>query len=96
MASKGAFAFGRQLKELRIHLCQTSRTSQGVRDFISNGYVPLKIANPKFPILIRECSGVQPRLYARYEQGVEVSKALSDLNSTQVMEAIKTLSQKTV
>lgn len=26
----------------------------------------LKKANPDFPILIRECSGVQPRLWARY------------------------------
>lgn len=31
MASKVAVRFGRQLKELRIHLCQTSQTSQGVR-----------------------------------------------------------------
>lgn len=26
----------------------------------------LKQANPGFPILIRECSGVRPRLWARY------------------------------
>ncbi|XP_060075812.1 NADH dehydrogenase [ubiquinone] 1 alpha subcomplex subunit 2-like [Ylistrum balloti] len=96
MASKVAPIFGRSLKELRIHLCQTSKTSQGVREFIEKGYVPLKTANPKFPILIRECSGVQPRVYARYDYGQEVSKSLSDLNSAEVMEAIHTLSQKTV
>ncbi|XP_069131566.1 NADH dehydrogenase [ubiquinone] 1 alpha subcomplex subunit 2-like [Argopecten irradians] len=96
MASKVVPSFGRHLKELRIHLCQTSKTSQGVREFIENGYVPLKTANPKFPILIRECSGVQPRLYARYEYGQEVSKSLSDCSSSEVMEAVKTLSQKTL
>uniref|UniRef100_A0A7R9K7R7 NADH dehydrogenase [ubiquinone] 1 alpha subcomplex subunit 2 n=1 Tax=Timema genevievae TaxID=629358 RepID=A0A7R9K7R7_TIMGE len=36
-------------------------------DFIEQYYVNLKKSNPKFPILIRECSGVQPRVYARYE-----------------------------
>lgn len=36
------------------------------RDFIEQHYVTLKKANPDFPILIRECSGVQPRLWARY------------------------------
>lgn len=29
-------------------------------------YVTLKKSNPDFPILIRECSGVQARLWARY------------------------------
>jgi len=38
----------------------------GFRDFIETHYVGLKTSNPKFPILIRECSGIQPRLYARY------------------------------
>lgn len=35
----------------------------------------LKKANPDFPILIRECSGVQPKLWARYgKQGVPAGK----------------------
>lgn len=36
------------------------------REFIEQHYVALKQANPGFPILIRECSGVRPRLWARY------------------------------
>ena len=49
----------RHLKEVRIHLCQTSSASAGVREYISNNYKVLKSANPEFPILIRECSGIQ-------------------------------------
>ncbi|XP_017747227.1 PREDICTED: NADH dehydrogenase [ubiquinone] 1 alpha subcomplex subunit 2 [Rhinopithecus bieti] len=55
------------LREIRIHLCQRSPGSQGVRDFIEKRYVELKKANPDLPILIRECSDVQPKLWARYE-----------------------------
>ncbi|KDR07761.1 NADH dehydrogenase [ubiquinone] 1 alpha subcomplex subunit 2 [Zootermopsis nevadensis] len=66
MASRLALQLSKDLKELRLHLCQTSAASRGVRDFIETYYVNLKRSNPKFPILIRECSGVQPRLYARY------------------------------
>ena len=44
------------------------------RDFIEQSYVPLKQANPKFPILVRECSGVQPRLWARYGKILSVLK----------------------
>ena len=49
----------RHLKEIRIHLCQTSSASAGVREYITNNYKILKSANPEFPILIRECSGIQ-------------------------------------
>ncbi|NXU67134.1 NDUA2 dehydrogenase, partial [Horornis vulcanius] len=57
---------GNALRELRIHLCQRSAGSRGVREFIEKHYVTLKKANPDFPILIRECSGIQPKLWARY------------------------------
>ncbi|XP_011820458.1 PREDICTED: NADH dehydrogenase [ubiquinone] 1 alpha subcomplex subunit 2 isoform X1 [Mandrillus leucophaeus] len=62
------------LREIRIHLCQRSPGSQGVRDFIEKRYVELKKANPDLPILIRECSDVQPKLWARY--GKEVTHPL--------------------
>lgn len=61
-----AVKFVPKLKELRIHLCSRSESSKGVREFIQKSYVGLKKANPKFPILIRECSGVQPKIWARY------------------------------
>ena len=40
--------------------------SKFFREFIEKFYVPLKENNPKFPILIRESSGIQPKVYARY------------------------------
>uniref|UniRef100_A0A9L0S517 NADH dehydrogenase [ubiquinone] 1 alpha subcomplex subunit 2 n=4 Tax=Equus TaxID=9789 RepID=A0A9L0S517_HORSE len=65
------------LREIRIHLCQRSPGSQGVRDFIEKRYVELKKANPDLPILIRECSDVQPKLWARYVTGCFVSRVTS-------------------
>ncbi|XP_053253418.1 NADH dehydrogenase [ubiquinone] 1 alpha subcomplex subunit 2 [Podarcis raffonei] len=79
----------RNLKELRIHLCQRSPASQGVRDFIKQHYVTLKKANPDFPILIRECSDVQPKLWARYAFGREKSVPLNNLNVDQVAKALE-------
>merc|ERR1711893_252664 len=93
MAAAKALRFGNHLKELRIHLCQKSPNSKGVRDFVENHYVPIKQNNPKFPILIRECSGVQPKLYARYEFGKETSVGLSNLESAQVLEAVESLAK---
>ncbi|KAL3878153.1 hypothetical protein ACJMK2_030523 [Sinanodonta woodiana] len=94
MASAAALRFGKHLKELRIHLCQKSNTSKGVRDFIEQHYVTLKKSNPQFPILIRECSGVQPKIYARYEFGKEDSRSLMDLESPQVLEVVKKLANQ--
>ncbi|XP_054841744.1 NADH dehydrogenase [ubiquinone] 1 alpha subcomplex subunit 2 [Eublepharis macularius] len=82
---------GSRLKEIRIHLCQRSPGSQGVRDFIEKQYVTLKKANPDFPILIRECSDVQPKLWARYEFGREKSVPLNNLTMDQVARALETV-----
>ncbi|KAJ9582544.1 hypothetical protein L9F63_003102 [Diploptera punctata] len=93
MAASRALKFAKDLKELRIHLCQTSTASKGVRDFIESHYVNIKTNNPKFPILIRECSGIQPRLYARYDFGKESSVSLSNLKAEDVFKQVERLSQ---
>ncbi|NWW44694.1 NDUA2 dehydrogenase, partial [Pedionomus torquatus] len=59
------------------------------RDFIEQHYVTLKKANPDFPILIRECSGVQPKLWARYEFGKEKSVSLNNLSVDEVAKALE-------
>ncbi|XP_075756169.1 NADH dehydrogenase [ubiquinone] 1 alpha subcomplex subunit 2 [Pelodiscus sinensis] len=82
---------GRNLRELRVHLCPRAPGSQGARDFIDQHYVTLKKANPDFPILIRECSDVQPKLWARYEFGRESCVSLDNLNVDQVAKALETL-----
>ncbi|XP_013148498.1 PREDICTED: NADH dehydrogenase [ubiquinone] 1 alpha subcomplex subunit 2 isoform X1 [Papilio polytes] len=83
-----AVRLGGRLKELRIHLCQTSPQSAGVREFIQKCYVNIKKTNPNFPILIRECKGVQPRIWARYERGRELCEPLTDLKCEQVYSII--------
>ncbi|XP_048371521.1 NADH dehydrogenase [ubiquinone] 1 alpha subcomplex subunit 2 isoform X1 [Sphaerodactylus townsendi] len=90
-ASSALRVVGSHLKEIRVHLCQRSPGSQGVRDFIEKHYVTLKKANPDFPILIRECSDVQPKLWARYEFGRETSIPLNNLNVDQVAKAVETV-----
>ncbi|CAD6197256.1 unnamed protein product [Caenorhabditis auriculariae] len=78
---------GTALRELRIHLCQTSSASAGVRAFIEQDYVGLKKANPQFPILIREAS----EFFARYEHGVERVASLEDFSREKVGSAISQL-----
>uniref|UniRef100_B5FZM2 NADH dehydrogenase [ubiquinone] 1 alpha subcomplex subunit 2 n=1 Tax=Taeniopygia guttata TaxID=59729 RepID=B5FZM2_TAEGU len=80
---------GQALRELRIHLCQRSAGSRGVREFIEKHYVTLKKANPDFPILIRECSGIQAKLWARYEFGKEKSIPLNNLSVDEVGKALE-------
>ncbi|XP_062513732.1 uncharacterized protein LOC134189471 [Corticium candelabrum] len=84
-------ALSKNLRELRIHLCQTSVSSQGTREFIEAHYVDIKRLNPTFPILIRECSGIQPRMYARYDFGKERKVELTDMSKEQVFTALESL-----
>ncbi|XP_006368842.1 NADH dehydrogenase [ubiquinone] 1 alpha subcomplex subunit 2 isoform X2 [Populus trichocarpa] len=64
MAWRGQLS--KNLKELRILLCQSSPSSSSTRTFIEKNYKDLKTLNPKLPILIRECNGIEPQLWARY------------------------------
>ncbi|AWO99729.1 putative NADH dehydrogenase [Scophthalmus maximus] len=86
-------SLGKNLREIRVHLCQTSAASTGVRDFVEQHYVTLKKSNPDFPILIRECSGVQARLWARYDFGKEGSVSVDNMSADQVATALHTLVQ---
>lgn len=45
---------------------QYVHASRACRDFILGNYAELKKANPHFPILVREASGVEAKLIARY------------------------------
>ncbi|CAF92313.1 unnamed protein product [Tetraodon nigroviridis] len=84
---------GKNLREIRIHLCQTSAASKGARDFVEHHYVNLKKSNPEFPILVRECSGVQARVWARYGFGKEKSVSVDNMSADQVASALQTLVQ---
>ena len=84
-AAKQAIKFSPALKEIRLHLCQKSAASAGVREFIEKHYVPLKLENPKFPILVRECSGIAPRLWARFGYGREENIDLSNKSATDIL-----------
>ncbi|CDW56866.1 L51 S25 CI-B8 domain containing protein [Trichuris trichiura] len=77
--------FGPKLKELRIILCQTSEASNGIRTFVSEHYMDLKDKNPELTILVRECSGVVPKIYARFEKGREVNVNVSNLSPSEIL-----------
>ncbi|VTJ60780.1 Hypothetical predicted protein, partial [Marmota monax] len=62
---------------------------QGVRDFIEKHYVELKKANPDLTILIRECSDVQSKLWARYSFLQEKNVSLNTFNADQVTRTLE-------
>ncbi|KAI8125164.1 hypothetical protein FF38_00358 [Lucilia cuprina] len=78
-----------KLKELRIHLCQTGEASKGAREYVERFYPTLKKDNPELPILIRECSGVQPRLWARYALGKETSVPLTNQSAQDIQKQVE-------
>ncbi|KAJ0106448.1 hypothetical protein Patl1_19278 [Pistacia atlantica] len=81
----------RAMKELRILLCQTSPSSSATRSFVEKNYKDLKTLNPKLPILIRECSGIEPQLWARYDFGVEKGIRLEGLSEVQISKVLEDL-----
>ncbi|KAI3939622.1 hypothetical protein MKX01_038577 [Papaver californicum] len=87
MAWRGQLS--KNLKELRVLFCQSSLASAQTREFVQKNYKDLKTLNPKLPILIRECSGVEPQLWARFDMGVERGFYLKGLTETQIEKVLE-------
>jgi len=51
----------------------------------------MKKYNPETPILIREASGVEPKVWARYGYGKEKSESLSGLSDKEIEDKVTTL-----
>jgi NADH dehydrogenase (ubiquinone) 1 alpha subcomplex subunit 2 len=47
------------------------------------------------PILIRECSNINPSLWTRYEYGIEKQIPLTGMNSDQIYRVVEKLTSKT-
>lgn len=77
------------LKEIRIHLCPKSPSSNGTRQFIEKYYIGLKQNNPSLPILIRECTGIEPKIWFRFGHGKETNNSLTNLNGDQIAGLLK-------
>jgi NADH dehydrogenase (ubiquinone) 1 alpha subcomplex subunit 2 len=81
------------LRELRFHFSQSSQGSKGLRDYVQANYKELKTVNPTFPFLVRECEGVEAKIWARYDLGVEKSLSVEGLDVAKVEKSLKDLVQ---
>ncbi|XP_064540480.1 NADH dehydrogenase [ubiquinone] 1 alpha subcomplex subunit 2 [Drosophila montana] len=82
-------AFTAKLKEVRIILDPKCDASKGAREYIKKFYPNLKRHNPNLAFLVRECAGVQPRLWARYGKGKEVSISLRNQSAPDIQKHLE-------
>ena len=77
--------------QLRAAMCQTSAGSKGLQAFWAKEYSNIKAANPKLPVLLRECAGTPASMTATYEHGVEKKVAVEGMSETEVAAALQGL-----
>mmetsp|Transcript_4802 Transcript_4802/g.8960 ORF Transcript_4802/g.8960 Transcript_4802/m.8960 type:complete len:104 (-) Transcript_4802:1425-1736(-) len=80
-----------RIRELRFIYCQSSPHSQGVREFVSSHYLPVKHANPSLPFIVRECESAIPMVIVRYDFGVERKAYLEGFSVREVEDAVNKL-----
>ncbi|TGO33593.1 hypothetical protein BHYA_0237g00050 [Botrytis hyacinthi] len=98
------YAFSQTLKEVRFLFCQTGAHSDATskarsdkprsRSFLARTYPTMKKHNPNTPIMLREAAGTQPKVYARYEFGREVSEDLAGLSDKEIEDKVTGLVQQ--
>jgi NADH dehydrogenase (ubiquinone) 1 alpha subcomplex subunit 2 len=80
-----------KVRELRLVCCQMSAHSEGVRNFVSNNYFPVKAQSPSFPFIVRECENAIPLLTVRYDFGVEKKLCVENFTEQDVNKAVEDL-----
>ncbi|ATY60650.1 NADH-ubiquinone oxidoreductase [Cordyceps militaris] len=95
----GKYAFTKSLKELRFLFCQTSESHNALAsdesanagiasNFLVRAYPTMKKNNPNVPIMMREAAGTVPKVFARYEFGVEKAQSLEGLSDKQIEDTV--------
>mmetsp|Transcript_5183 Transcript_5183/g.10106 ORF Transcript_5183/g.10106 Transcript_5183/m.10106 type:complete len:90 (-) Transcript_5183:212-481(-) len=84
------FAF-KAVQELRINFCRASQNSAGIRDFVKANFAEMKKVNPTLPIMVREFDGVEPKITARFDMGVEQSLSVADMDEKTIDTKLKDL-----
>ncbi|KAK2765024.1 hypothetical protein FQN54_008723 [Arachnomyces sp. PD_36] len=85
------YAFTKSLKEIRFLFCHSSPHSEPVRTFLQRAYPTMKKNNPHVPIMMREATGTEPRIFTRYEFGKEKQELLSGLTDKEIEQRVTTL-----
>ncbi|EGX95125.1 NADH-ubiquinone oxidoreductase 105 kDa subunit [Cordyceps militaris CM01] len=57
-------------------------------NFLVRAYPTMKKNNPNVPIMMREAAGTVPKVFARYEFGVEKAQSLEGLSDKQIEDTI--------
>lgn len=59
------------LHTIGVHISRHTNANDALSSFLTRAYPTMKKNNPYIPIMIREASGTEPRVFARYEFGRE-------------------------
>ncbi|KAL6152926.1 hypothetical protein ACJBU6_08094 [Exserohilum turcicum] len=70
------------------------RADVAARSFLTRSYPAMKKANPSIPIMIREASGTEPTVYARFDFGKEKKLPLKGLEDKAIEQQVSDLVQK--
>ncbi|KAH9875271.1 hypothetical protein J1614_004762, partial [Plenodomus biglobosus] len=66
------------------------------RNFLTRSYPTMKKHNPHTPIMIREASGTEPTLYARFDFGKEKKVSLKGLDDKAIEQQVTQLAQSNI
>lgn len=87
----------RNVREIRIHYDPAESggiASASLRKYTLDNYHAAKAANPDLPILVREATDVLPKVWVRYDKGVERSASVTPSNHQQVADVFNKLLQE--
>jgi len=75
------------VREIRVHFDPAESgnlANAALRTYVLDNYHLAKAANPDLPILVREATDVTPKVYVRYDKGVERSQVITPKDASSI------------
>ena len=74
----------KSLRELRFVVSPTNKGATGTYQFINSALPEIHRVSPDFPVIVRECEGVDDSVMFRYDYGIEKKVILNGLDAGEI------------
>lgn len=74
----------RKAKELRFVVSPVNKSQKGVYGFLNSNLAGIRALDSSFPLVVRECEGIDDFMLMRFDYGVEKREDITGLSEKEI------------
>ncbi len=79
----------KSLRELRFVISPTNKGTSGAYQFVTSAIPDIHKVSADFPVIVRECEGIDDFVLFRYDYGIEKRVNINGLNAAEIEKIVE-------